>query len=260
LIPTSRKTAMPRLLYPWLLLLIGCEANWTLVDTEAASQRESVPIVTASEEQPEIPEQDVRADWLKGKVVHIVDGDTLDLLMDEEDSPKKIRIRLQGIDAPESGQPWGTRATQALSELVSGEVVEVLSIGEDRDKRLLGRIYIGEEDQRIDVNLALVAQGLAWHYKYYSDDEDLSEAELAARRERRGLWSDPNPIPPWDWRKQPRETERDEAEFVEPMTGQHWLNTTTGVRHNTNCENWGKTKRGRPCGPDEGRACGICGG
>jgi hypothetical protein len=70
---------MPRLLYPWLLLLLaGCEANWTtLADTEAASQRVAAP--TASEEQPEIPEQDARSDWLKGKVVHIVDGDTLDL-------------------------------------------------------------------------------------------------------------------------------------------------------------------------------------
>jgi len=108
--------------------------------------------------------------------------------------------------------------------------------------------------------VALVAQGFAWHFKRYSDDEDLSEAELAARRERRGLWSDPNPIPPWDWRKQPREVERDEAEFTPPVDGQHWLNTTTNVRHNTSCDNWGKTKRGRPCGADEGRACGICGG
>ncbi len=92
-----------------ILLLTGCQADWpALVDTEPASQRESVPIVTASEEHPEIPEQDVRADWLTGKVVRIVDGDTLDLLIDEEDSPKTKRIRLQGIDCPEGGQPWGT--------------------------------------------------------------------------------------------------------------------------------------------------------
>jgi micrococcal nuclease len=136
----------------------------------------------------------------------------------------------------------------------------VLSIGEDRYGRLLGRIYIGEDDQRLDVNHALVAQGLAWHYKRYSDDEDLSEAESLPDANVGACGADPNPIPPWDWRKQPRETERDEAAFVDPVEGQHWLNTTTGVRHNTTCENWGKTKRGRPCGPDEGRACGICGG
>ena len=193
-------------------------------------------------------------------MVHIVDGDTLDLLVDEEDGPKQIRVRLEGIDAPESGQPWGKRATEYLSDLVHSETVEVLSIGEDRYGRTLGRIYIGEDEQRLDVNHALVAQGLAWHYKQYSDDEDLSEAEIDARRARWGLWSDPNPIPPWDWRRQPRAMERDEPEFVEPVDGQHWLNTTTGVRHNDTCDNWGKTKRGRPCGPDDGRACGICGG
>jgi endonuclease YncB( thermonuclease family) len=137
-VPTSRKTAMPRFAYPWLLLLLtGCQSDWTtLVDTEAASRRESAPIVTVSEEQPEIPEQDVRADWLKGKVVRVSDGDTLDLLVDEEDGPRKIRIRLQGIDCPERGQPWGKRATEYLADLVHGETVEVLSIGEDRRHRL----------------------------------------------------------------------------------------------------------------------------
>ncbi len=90
---------MPRFAYPWLLLLlIGCQADWTtLVDTEPASQRENA----VADQFSEIPEQDARSDWLTGKVVHILDGDTLDLLVDEEDGPKKIRIRLQGIDCPE---------------------------------------------------------------------------------------------------------------------------------------------------------------
>jgi micrococcal nuclease len=54
------------------------------------------------------------------------------------------------------------------------------------------------------VNLALVAEGLAWHFKRYSDDENLAEAEIAAREERRGLWADPLPVAPWDWREQQR--------------------------------------------------------
>ncbi len=61
------------------------------------------------------------------------------------------------------------------------------------------------DGQTVDVNAHLVAQGLAWHYVKYSKDKGLAEAEKAASRERRGLWADPEPIPPWDWRKGRRE-------------------------------------------------------
>ena len=139
-----------------LLLLAGCQPDWpALVDTEPASQRDTRSMersATDAEDWTEIPEQDVRSDWLKGKVIRVIDGDTVDLLVDEEDEPRQIRVRLEGIDAPEAGQPWGTRAAEYLSVLVHGKTVEVLSIGEDRYGRVLGRIYIG--DQRLDVNLA----------------------------------------------------------------------------------------------------------
>jgi uncharacterized lipoprotein YajG len=84
---------LQRILFPYLAILVlaACQADWpALVDTEPASRREPAPIVTASEEQHEIPEQDARSDWLTGKVVHIVDGDTLDLLIDEEDRLRKL--------------------------------------------------------------------------------------------------------------------------------------------------------------------------
>ena len=133
-------------------------------------------------------------------MIRVSDGDTLVLLVN---GPKEIRVRLEGIDALASGQPWGAKAAQELSELVLNQTVKVLSIGEDRYGRTLGRIYLNVigntpdfEQEEIDVNAALVARGLAWHFKRCSDDEDLSEAELAARRERRGLWSEPNPTSP----------------------------------------------------------------
>ena len=66
-----------------------------------------------------------------------------------------------------------------------------------------------------------------------------------------------NPIPPWDWRKS--ESERRQKSRSDMDTG-YWLNTSTGVRHNASCPNYRNTKRGRPCGADEGRACGMCGG
>jgi micrococcal nuclease len=256
-----------RFLFPWfaILILSGCQPQQrsTLVETSSrsvvtdAATDERIESDEAAD-RTEIPEQDATADRLTGRVVRVIDGDTVDLLVDQEDEPRQIRVRLEGIDAPEAGQPWGTRAAEYLSVLVHGKTVEVLSIGEDRYGRVLGRIYIG--DQRLDVNLVLVAGGLAWHYKRYSDDDLLSDAEIAARRARRGLWADPSPIAPWDWRNQPRQTETDQPEFTPPADGKAWLNTTTGVRHNTTCDNWGRTKRGRPCEPDEGRPCGICGG
>jgi micrococcal nuclease len=73
----------------------------------------------------------------------------------------------------------------------------------------------------------------------------------------RGLWADPNPVPPWDWRQNERERRQKARSDVD--TG-YWLNTSNGVRHNRSCPNYRNTKRGRPCGPDEGRACGMCGG
>lgn len=129
-------------------------------------------------------------------------------------------------------------------------MAKVWVIGEDRYGRKLGRVYVGADEQPTDVNVALVAQGLAWHYKRYSDDDQLADAEIAARRDRRGLWVDPNPVAPWDWREQQRQRD---AEFktssVTATDGKYRLNTSTGVRHNSGCEQFGKTKRGRPSSP-----------
>ena len=88
--------------------------------------------------------------------------------------------------------------------LVLDQNVRVLSIGEDRHGRLLGRTYLEIDEEPIDVNRFLVVEGLAWHYKRYSDDEDLWEAELDARGERRGLWREPDPIAPCKWRANAR--------------------------------------------------------
>jgi len=79
-----------------------------------------------------------------------------------------------------------------------GKAVKVQTTGKDRYGRTLGRVFVGETD----VNVHLVRQGLAWWYRKYSDDPKLKAAEEAARRARRGLWADPSPVPPWDWRKE----------------------------------------------------------
>ena len=95
-------------------------------------------------------------------------------------------------------------------------------------------------------------EGWAWHYKQYSNDEKLADAESYAKKLRRGLWSDPNPIPPWEYRNNPKKENK-------AITG-HWLNENSGVRHNNTCPNFDRMNNKRPCGINEGRAGGCCGG
>jgi micrococcal nuclease len=128
-----------------------------------------------------------------GKVVKIADGDTLTILVDNQ----QHRIRLSDIDTPERKQPFGTRAKQALSDLAFGKQARVVEVTVDRYKRIVGRVYVGE----IDVNRKLVAGEYAWVYRKYSNDVELLELEARAMEKGLGLWAEPNPIPPWEWRR-----------------------------------------------------------
>ena len=139
-----------------------------------------------------------------GKVVGVIDGDTIDVLTDDK---KTIRIRLNGIDAPERGQPFGNNAKQFVSESVGGQTVRIVTHGEDRYGRIIGDIY---RDSTL-INLSLVKAGLAWHYvKYAPDNSPLREAEQSACETNAGLWSSSHAaIPPWEWRDMSKD-ERDE--------------------------------------------------
>ena len=185
--------------------------------------------------------------YLTGKVVGVTDGDTLTLLVDET----QYKIRLASIDAPERGQPFGSKAKTALSDMVFGKVVSVRVTDTDKYGRTVGTIIVGT----VDVNAALIRQGFAWHYVKYSDSEELAALELAAREAKAGLWADAHPVAPWDWRRQKREKPAEK-----PTDGVYWLNTSGNVRHNSTCKYYRNTKRGRECGASEGKACGACGG
>jgi len=137
------------------------------------------------------------APWA-GKVVGVQDGDTLEVMREG----KAVRIRLAGIDAPERGQPFGTRARQAAAKLVFGKVVEVRPETLDRYGRIVAEIVL--PDGR-SLTQMLVALGMAWHYKRYSSDPTLVALEARARRGRAGLWVDAHPVPPWNWRRGDRE-------------------------------------------------------
>lgn len=141
-----------------------------------------------------------KADTLSGKVTKVVDGDTL-YVLDAEHTRHKIR--LAGIDTPESGQPFGTKAKQHLLDLVGGQEVVVQFSKRDKYKRLVGKVI----HDNTDINLAMVRAGLAWWYRHYRKEQSqvnqnlYEAAEKRARAARAGLWQDPNPVPPWEWRK-----------------------------------------------------------
>lgn len=128
------------------------------------------------------------------RVLTIHDGDTVTCLA-ADGRPR--RIRLVGIDAPEFGQAYGRRATEALAAKLEGRTVEVEERGVDQHGRLLGRL---RHDGR-DVNLEMVADGWAWAFGF-APDETYMTAEEEARRRRAGLWADPRPISPAEWRSQ----------------------------------------------------------
>lgn len=140
----------------------------------------------------------VRAEVLAGRVVRISDGDTLTVLVGRQ----QVKVRLDAIDAPEIAQPFGERARRSLSSLCAGRPADVQVHGRDRYGRALGDAQCEGRSAR---EFQLSA-GMAWVYPQYAPaDSPLYELEAEARLERRGLWQDPDPVPPWGWRKARRE-------------------------------------------------------
>lgn len=131
-----------------------------------------------------------------GKCVHVYDGDTIGVLRDG----REIRLRLEGIDCPEWDMDFGSQARRFTSELVLGKDVAVRFKEWDQYNRVVGRVTVDGKD----LSLELIAAGLAWHYRRYSDDPALEAAEHRARDARIGLWSAPNPIPPWEFKAEQR--------------------------------------------------------
>ena len=225
----------------------------------------------------------LHADVLTGKVVRVSDGDTITVL---DQASEQFKIRLYGIDAPESKQAFGDVSKKHLGTLLKDGEVRVEWKTKDKYGRILGIVFAG----RTNVNIKMLQDGMAWHYKRFDSNPAYAAAELDAQRNRRGLWSDPNPIPPEQFRHgvpSPSATPgRDGVPSPSAPTGRveyhagrtlpvsarmpapvnatwpdtgYWLSTNSNKRHNRNCENYRKT-RGYPCRKNEGERCGKCGG
>ena len=132
---------------------------------------------------------------LSGKVVGVVNGDTIEVVYNKHQE----RIRLNGIDCPEKGQAFGTQAKQAVSTLVLGKVVSLETHDFDKYGVTIADVSLPDG---INVSLELVRNGWCWWDQPYAPDNViLAELQRRARRAGIGLWADPRPIPPWEWRK-----------------------------------------------------------
>ena len=135
------------------------------------------------------------AESFYGKVVSVLDGDTIEVLHNQHPE----RIRLNGIDCPEKSQAYGQKAKQAISALVFGKEVTLQTFGKDKYGRTIADVLL--PDGTI-VNHSLVKDGWCWWYqKYAPRNTTLESLEGEAREAKRGLWADPYPVPPWEWRK-----------------------------------------------------------
>ena len=144
-----------------------------------------------------IPTTDSFADF-SGPVDSVLDGDTIEVLHSQHSE----RIRLSGIDCPEKGQPYGKHAKHADSHLAFGKDVTIQTHGHDKYKRTIGEVILPDGT---NLNQELVRQGWCWWYRKYAPADAVLEAlESEAREAKRGLWADPQPVPPWEWRKQRR--------------------------------------------------------
>ena len=136
-----------------------------------------------------------------GEVVGITDGDTITVLNSK--TQEDVKIRLYGIDTPERGQAFGKKAKQFTSDMVFGRLVEVEPVDIDRYGRTVALVTVF---QRL-VNEELANAGFAWVYTCCCDEpicERWKVLEYEAREAKRGLWADPNAIPPWEYRRKKR--------------------------------------------------------
>lgn len=130
---------------------------------------------------------------LVGTVDYVYDGDTVSVKTAEG---KRARIRLDHVDAPEAGQRYGKSAQVALSNHLRGKAVRVEWSRRDEFGRPVGVIFLGRDN----INQWLVREGHAWKYRYSRDMEYKTLME-SAKRSKRGLWADPEPMDPWACRK-----------------------------------------------------------
>lgn len=182
-----------------------------------------------------------------GKVIAITDGDTITVLHGD----KKEEVRLNGIDAPEKTQAFGRKAKQFTKDVALGKEVTVTEHGKDDRGRTIGDVTL---PNGTNLSRQLVKEGLAWWFWKYSLDYSIRDLEDEARAEKRGLWRDRIPIPPWVFKKIQRSQVPEVADFEPPRkaspsakgtqqdsaTGLIIGNRKSRIYHRPGCPGYGK--------------------
>lgn len=130
---------------------------------------------------------------IQGEAIRVIDGDTIEVLQNKT----PVRVRLLNIDAPEKKQPFGRWSTNQLKALLAGQSVTVFYTQTDRYGRVLGRVVTANGTE---ANRQQVLKGAAWVYDRYNTDNSLPALQREAQKQKRGLWADNQPVPPWEWR------------------------------------------------------------
>lgn len=144
----------------------------------------------------------------QGKVVGISDGDTITVLSPDK---KEMKIRLYGVDCPEKGQDFGNKAKQFTSDQLFGKTVEIDPVTMDRYGRTIGIVEVNGSN----LSRMLIESGMAWVYEDYCrmlECDEWKDAQKRAKSQKLGVWSMPNPAPPWDFRHADKAQRNDETE------------------------------------------------
>lgn len=161
------------------------------------------------------------ADTWQARVTNISDGDTITVITP---AGKQERIRFYGIDAPETGQPFGRVSTEHVKKVIgiAGFQVEITAIDQDRYGRIVGMVIVNG----LNLNRDLVRVGLAWVYPQYCkrpECREWRELEQEAKANKLGLWREPETVPPWEWRRKQRDRQPDQPAASAPARGDDCL-------------------------------------
>lgn len=198
----------------------------------------------------------VHAKTLAGKVVGVTDGDTITVLVEQH----PVKVRLHGIDSPESHQAYGTQAKKFTSKMAFDKMAKVIVHDRDQYGRTVGEIILPDGN---NLNASITRHGFAWAYVQYSKKFVAQEQE--AKKFKRGLWADSNPTPPWEFRRggsrtSPTPSVRGRSSASAPTvktptrarapspvpdeSPRVWVNTDSGVYHYPHCRWYGNTNYG----------------
>lgn len=137
------------------------------------------------------------------RLIRAADGDSFEL---KDERNRTVRVRLYGIDAPESAQRFGRQSREHLTRLLEGKNLRLKTMYLDNYKRSVAIVYLvdGDSLDERSVNQRQVQAGMAWVYDYFCTGDicrTWKVEEAMARKEKLGLWKDDDPTPPWQWRR-----------------------------------------------------------